>query len=144
GNERWLVVHTTPEEAWNTVRKFWIDSGFVLAVEQPGVGVMETDWAENRAEVPQDFLRKYVGKYLDVFYSTYKRDKYRTRIERGTEAGTTEIFVTERTMEQVPTVKIDNVQGAGFAWAVMPPNPNIEAEMLARLMMSFGTPEQQA
>ena len=79
-----------------------------------------------------------------MFYSTYKRDKFRTRIERGTEPGTVEIFVSHRGMEQVPTAKIDNVQGAAFAWAVMPPNPKLEAEMLSRLMMRFGTPEAQA
>jgi uncharacterized lipoprotein len=144
GNERWLVVKATPEQAWSTVRKFWTDTGFVLATEQPGVGVMETDWAENRAEIPQDLLRKYVGKYLDVFYTTYKRDKFRTRIERGSEPGTVEIYVSHRGMEQVPTTKIDNVQGAGFAWAVMPANPSLEAEMLSRMMMRFGAPEAVA
>ena len=144
GNERWLVVKATPEEAWSQVRKFWTDTGFVIASEQPALGVMETDWAENRAEIPPDLLRKYVGKYLDVFYTTYKRDKFRTRIERGVEAGTVEIYVSHRGMEQVPTTKIDNVQGAAFAWAVMPADPDLEAMMLSRLMMSFGTPEAQA
>ena len=144
GNERWLVVKGTPEQVWSQVRKFWTDTGFVIASEQPGVGVMETDWAENRAEIPQDLLRKYVGKYLDVFYTTYKRDKFRTRIERGIEPGTVEIYVSHRGMEQVPTTKIDNVQGAAFAWAVMPADPDLEAMMLSRLMMSFGTPEPQA
>jgi outer membrane protein assembly factor BamC len=144
GNERWLVVKGTPEQVWSQVRKFWTDTGFVIASEQPAVGVMETDWAENRAEIPQDLLRKYVGKYLDVFYTTYKRDKFRTRIERGIEPGTVEIYVSHRGMEQVPTTKIDNVQGAAFAWAVMPADPDLEAVMLSRLMMSFGTPEPQA
>ena len=144
GTQRWLVVKATPEQAWAAARKFWTDTGFVIATEQPAVGVMETDWAENRAEIPQDIFRKYIGKYIDVFYSTYKRDKFRTRIERGSEPGTVEIYVSHRGMEQVPTAKIDNVQGAGFAWAVMPPNPNLEAEMLSRLMMSFGAPEATA
>ena len=144
GNERWLVVKGTPEQTWSQVRKFWTDTGFVIASEQPALGVMETDWAENRAEIPQDLLRKYVGKYLDVFYTTYKRDKFRTRIERGIEPGTVEIYVSHRGMEQVPTTKIDNVQGAAFAWAVMPADPDLEAMMLSRLMMSFGTPEPQA
>ena len=144
GNERWLVVKSTPEQAWAQVRKFWNDTGFVIAQEQPALGVMETDWAENRAEIPQDLLRKYVGKYIDVFYSTYKRDKFRSRIERGVEPGTVEIYISHRGMEQVPTAKIDNAQGAGFAWAVMPPNPDLEAEMLGRMMMAFGTPEAQA
>ena len=144
GTERWLVVKATPEQAWSNVRSFWLDNGFVLATEQPALGVMETDWAENRAEIPQDVFRKYIGKYIDVFYSTYKRDKFRTRIERGTEPGTVEIYVSHRGMEQVPTAKVDNVQGAAFAWAVMPPNPNLEAEMLSRLMIRFGTPAAQA
>jgi len=144
GNERWLVVKATPEQAWSQVRKFWTDTGFVIAQEQPALGVMETDWAENRAEIPQDLLRKYVGKYLDVFYTTYKRDKFRTRIERGIEPGTVEIYISHRGMEQVPTAKIDNVQGAGFAWAVMPPNPDLEAEMLGRIMIGFGASEALA
>jgi outer membrane protein assembly factor BamC len=144
GTQRWLVVNATPEQAWSTVRKFWTDSGFVIATEQPALGIMETDWAENRAEIPQDILRKYIGKYIDVFYSTYKRDKFRTRIERGADPGTVEIYVSHRGMEQVPTTKVDNVQGAGFAWGLMPPNPGLEAEMLSRLMMRFGTPEAVA
>jgi outer membrane protein assembly factor BamC len=144
GTQRWLVVNATPEQAWSTVRKFWTDSGFVIATDQPALGIMETDWAENRAEIPQDILRKYIGKYVDVFYSTYKRDKFRTRIERGADPGTVEIYVSHRGMEQVPTTKIDNVQGAGFAWGLMPPNPGLEAEMLSRLMMRFGTPEAVA
>jgi outer membrane protein assembly factor BamC len=144
GTERWLVVKATPEQAWSTARNFWTDNGFVIATEQPAVGVMETDWAENRAEVPNDLFRKYIGKYIDVFYSTYKRDKFRTRIERGSEPGTVEIYVSHRGMEQMPTAKIDNVQGAGFAWAVVPPNPGLEAEMLSRLMIRFGAPETVA
>src|SRR5882672_2530815 len=144
GTERWLVVKSTPDQAWSTVRKFWTDTGFVIGTEQPALGVMETDWAENRAEIPQDILRKYIGKYIDIFYTTYKRDKFRSRIERGTEAGTVEIYISHRGMEQVPTTKIDNVQGAGFAWALMPPNPDLESEMLSRLMVRFGAPEAQA
>ena len=144
GNERWLVVKATPDQAWTTVRKFWTDTGFAIASEQPALGTMETDWAENRAEIPQDMLRKYIGKYVDAFYTTYKRDKFRTRIERGTEPGTVEIYVSHRGMEQVPTTKIDNATPAAFAWALMPPNPGLEAEMLSRLMMRFGAPEAVA
>ena len=144
GNERWLVVKASPEQAWAQVRKFWTDHGFVIAQEQPALGMMETDWAENRAEIPQDLLRKYVGKYIDVFYTTYKRDKFRSRIERGVEPGTVEVYISHRGMEQVPTAKIDNAQPAAFAWAAMPPNPDLEAEMLGRMMMAFGTPEAQA
>ena len=141
GTERWLVVKAAPEQAWNTARQFWTDLGFVVAVEQPAIGVMETDWAENRAEIPNDPVRNLIGKYIDVFYTTYKRDKFRTRIERGIEPGTVEVFISHRGMEQVPTTKIDGGSPAAFAWAVLPPNPNVEAEMLGRMMLRFGAPQ---
>ncbi len=144
GNERWLVAKANPEQAWNTVREFWTENGFVIAVEQPKTGMMETDFAENRAEVPGDFFRRTLGKYLDIFYTTYRQDKFRTRIERGVEPGTVEIYISHRGMEQVPTGKIDNSSPAAFAWAVMPPNPQLEAEMLMRLMQKFGVSEPAA
>jgi outer membrane protein assembly factor BamC len=144
GNERWLVVRATPEQAWNTTREFWQESGFVLAVENPQIGFMETDFAENRAEIPTDFVRRTIGKVADIFYTTYKQDKFRTRIERGAEPNTVEIYITHRGMEQVPTAKIDNSSPAAFAWALMPPNPALESEMLTRLMVKFGTPESAA
>ena len=71
----------------------------MLAVEQPALGLMETDWAENRADIPADALRRTLGQFADIFYTTYKRDKFRTRIERGAEAGTVEIYIAHRGME---------------------------------------------
>ena len=146
GNERWLVVKATPEQAWVTCRRFWTDTGFVIAKENPALGTMETDWAENRADIPTDPVRTLIGKYVDLdpIFSTYKRDKFRTRIERGSAPGTVEIFISHRGMEQVPTAQTSNHSPAGFQWALMPPNPGLEAEMLARLMERFGTPEAQA
>ena len=143
GSERWLVVKATPEQSWNTVRSFWQENGFSIAIDQPASGVMETDWAENRASAPQDFLQRTLGSFADVIGGTYKRDKFRTRIERGIEPGTVEIFISARAMEQVPTTTIDHA-GAAFVWAVVPPNPEAEAEMLTRLMMKFGAPETAA
>jgi outer membrane protein assembly factor BamC len=144
GTERWIVANTTPDKAWEILRDFWIDLGFVFAEENPMVGVMETDWAENRADIPNDLFRRTVGKYLDFFYSTDKRDKFRTRIEKGTEPGTVEIYVSHRGMEQVPTTKIDSSTPAAFAWALMPPDPNLEAEILMRIMVRFGAEQEKA
>jgi len=144
GNERWLNVRATPEQAWNITRQFWLDQGFVLSNELPGSGIMETDWAENRAEMPPDMLRSTIGKFADLFYTTYKREKYHTRIERGSDPGTVDIYISSRVMEQVPTAKIDNSSPAAFAWALLPPNPGQDAEWLGRLMVRFGMPETQA
>jgi outer membrane protein assembly factor BamC len=144
GSERWLVVHDTPAKVWETVRQFWIDTGFVIAKENPMIGTMETDWAENRADIPQDFVSKALGKTLDsLFYSTDKRDKFFTRIEKGVEPGTVEIYIAHRGMEEMPTV-YEQGAPAAFAWGLLPPDPNLEAEMLMRLMVRFGAEKAQA
>ena len=122
GSERWLVAKMSPEAAWSQVREFWEQNGFVIAQEQPALGIMETDWAENRAEAPQEGLGKYVSKYLEFASDTYKRDKFRTRIERGTDPGTVEIYISHRGAAQVPT-KTKGGSPEDWQWQPAPPNP---------------------
>jgi outer membrane protein assembly factor BamC len=104
---------------------------------------METDWAENRADLPTDIVRQTLGKVADLLYTTYKRDKFRTRIERGVEPGTVEIYITHRGAEQMPTA-ISAGQPVAFAWTVLPPNPGLETELLTRMMVRFGAVESVA
>ena len=105
GNQRWLVVAETPANLWEQVKDFWRETGFVINVERPEAGVMETDWAENRAKIGQDFIRNMLGKVLDSLYSTPERDKFRTRLEPGAEPGTTEIFISHRGMYEIFTTE---------------------------------------
>ena len=143
GSERWLVVKATQEAAWATLREFWTKNGFVIAIEQPGLGIMETDWAENRADLPKDFLQRFTTKYISFGNDTYKRDKFRSRIERGTEPGTVEIFISHRGAAQLPT-KTTGGSPEDWQWTIVPPNPELEAEFLERLMLAFGTPAPKA
>jgi outer membrane protein assembly factor BamC len=141
GSERWLVVPEPPEKLWPLVKEFWQDSGFVLGVDQPDVGVMETDWAENRAKIPNDGLRSILGRVLDTAYSTGERDKFRTRLERGTDGGT-EIFMSHRGM--VETI-VNSARGQeGTIWQPRAPNADLEAEFLRRLMVRLGVDDQRA
>jgi outer membrane protein assembly factor BamC len=144
GSERWLVAKMSPEIAWSAVQEFWTDNGFVIAVAQPSLGIMETDWAENRANAPQDEVQKFVGKYLDFLTDTYTRDKFRTRIERGTEPGTVEIYISHRGMAQKPTKLSQGVSPEDWVWQPTPPDPELEAEFLQRMMVKLGTPPNQA
>jgi outer membrane protein assembly factor BamC len=143
GSERWLVVKATPDQAFSAMRDFWTQNGFVVAVEQPVFGIMETDWAENRGGMPQTALAKYAGKYVDFLTDTYRRDRFRTRIERGTEAGTVEIYITHYGAEQVPT-KTKGGSPEDWQWVATAPNPELEAEFLSRAMVRFGTPTEVA
>lgn len=137
GTQRWLVVKGEPEEVWPVVKEFWQELGFIINVETPTSGVMETDWAENRAKIPQDMIRSVLSKILDSLYSTAERDKFRTRLERG-EGGTTEIYISHRGMDEVLEGNTRTI------WQPRPADPSLEAEMLARLMMRFGVEEERA
>ncbi|SDH57336.1 outer membrane protein assembly factor BamC [Nitrosomonas sp. Nm132] len=136
GTQRWLVIHQAPEDVWPIVKEFWQDLGFLIKVEAPDVGIMETDWAENRAKIPQDIIRSVLSTFLDSLYSTSERDKFRTRLERS-ESGATEIYISHRGMDEV----LADRSTQRTIWQPRPADPDLEAEMLARLMMRFGAEE---
>ena len=140
GTQRWLVVAGTPEQIWPQIKEFWQETGFIVDLEVPEAGVMETDWAENRAKIPQDIIRSTIGKVFDSLYSTAERDKFRTRLEKGTEPGTTEIYISHRGMYEVyVTEGKDQTR-----WQPRPAEPELEAEMLRRLMVRLGVEESRA
>ncbi|HUP93964.1 MAG TPA: outer membrane protein assembly factor BamC [Burkholderiales bacterium] len=140
GTQRWLVVKGEPEQLWGVVKDFWQETGFIVNREVPEAGVMETDWAENRSRVPDGFIRNTLGKLLDAVYSTSERDKFRTRLERGSQPGTTEIYISHRGMEEVYTSP-NNDQ---TKWQPRQANPELEAEMLRRLLVRFGVQDERA
>ena len=121
------------------VREFWQENGFLLALDQANLGIMETDWAENRAKLPQDFIRSALGKVFDSLYSTSERDRFRTRLERSASGGT-EIYVSHRGMIEV----YSNTQKDQTVWQPRPSDPELEAEFLRRLMVKLGVPQEQS
>ncbi|UCD68856.1 MAG: outer membrane protein assembly factor BamC [Betaproteobacteria bacterium] len=141
GNFRWLVVDAEPEALWQPLREFWQEKGFLIARESPASGVMETDWAENRAKAPNSWFRRtFAFMGADRAYSSPERDRFHTRIERGAETGTSEIFITHRGVYQKV---VQDVTIARTRWEVRPRDPNLEAEMLYLLMARLGATDVQ-
>jgi outer membrane protein assembly factor BamC len=138
GNQRWLVTSMTPEQLWPRLQAFWKDSGFALAIDQSATGIMETEWNENRAKLPQDAVRRTIGRVLDSFYSTGERDKFRTRVERT--ATGSEIYISHRGVEEVYV----NQQKDSTVWQPRPADPQLEAAFLSRLMQRLGVTEEAA
>ncbi len=145
GNQRWLVVKRPPEQLWDPIKDFWLEHGFLLSLDQKNLGIMETDWAENRAKIPQDLIRQSLGKLLDSLYSTAERDRFRTRLERNA-AGETEIFISHRGMIEVYRTGNAAVAtgDASTVWQPRPAEPELEAEFLRRLMVKLGVSQEQA
>jgi outer membrane protein assembly factor BamC len=142
GNERWLVVQDSAEKLWPVVREFWQESGFIIKIDRPEAGVMETDWAEDRAKIPNDGVRSILGKLLDTIYSTGERDKFRTRLERSADGKSTEVYISHRGMvERI----VNSARGMeGTMWEPRDPSKELEAEFLRRLMARLGTDDARA
>lgn len=139
GGQRWLVVNLKPEQVWPVAKEFWQEQGFLVKTEDQATGIMETDWAENRAKIPQDFIRNTIGKVIDGLYSTGERDKFRTRIERGADGGS-EIYISHRGAKET----IVGVQGGDTVWQARPSDPELEAEFLRRLLVRLGEDKEKA
>jgi outer membrane protein assembly factor BamC len=146
GTQRWLVVDAPAQEVWPTIKDFWQELGFIVNVEMPEAGVMETDWAENRAKVPMDKLRTFLSKAIEGLYSTAERDKFRTRVEPTGDGKGTEIYISHRGMYEVfEGTQTGGDQGKGrTVWQPRAADPELEAEMLRRLMTRFGVEESRA
>ena len=142
GERRWLVVEKPAPELYPQVKDFWQENGFLLVVDSPSTGIMETDWAENRAKIAQDWIRSTVGGALDSVYDTGERDKYKTRLEVS-KPNETEIYITQRgAIEKCTT----DTTGACLStiWTPRPNDPELEAAFLARLMERLGMTQEQA
>jgi outer membrane protein assembly factor BamC len=139
GNERWLVVPMGADQLWPKLREFWTERGFSLVVDNPQAGVMETDWAEDRSRIPQDIVRRTVGRVLDSLYDTGQRDRFRTRVERNGDKS--EIYISHRGMTEE---LIGDRRDQTTMWGPRPSDPGLEAEFLTRLMVKLGSKEAEA
>lgn len=142
GERRWLVVDKPAPELYPQVKDFWQENGFLLTVDSPSTGIMETDWAENRAKIAQDWIRSTIGSALDSIYDTGERDKYKTRLEVS-KADETEIYITQKgAIEKCVT---DTTGSCLYTiWTPRPNDPELEAAFLARLMERLGMTQAQA
>ena len=140
GKQRWIVVGRPAEAVWPVVRDFWKENGFTYVVEQEQLGLLETDWAENRAKIAGDFIARTLNKMgMSGLLSTGERDKFRTRIERNGQGGV-DIFITHRGMSE----EYKNNDKSQTIWAPRPNDPELEAEFLSRLMVKLGLEAEKA
>jgi outer membrane protein assembly factor BamC len=140
GDRRWLVVDgRTPDDVWPVLQEFWQQNGFALTTDAANTGIMTTDWAENRANIPDDWFRRTIGKVIDFAYSSGTRDRFRTLVTRGPN-GQTDISITHSGMEEVSIGQDE----ASTRWVERPRDPALEAAFLSKLMQKFGLTDAQS
>ncbi|MBI3560233.1 MAG: outer membrane protein assembly factor BamC [Gammaproteobacteria bacterium] len=143
GDVFWLEIKNSPEHVWADVRDFFLKAGFQIKIDQPSLGILETDYQENRAEVPKNWFSKILNKV----FSTGLLDKYRVRLERGSDPNTTLMFITHHGLKELaenegPNTTLETNKGVN--WVVREPDPELEAEMLMRFMAFRGVSEVAA
>lgn len=159
GAQSWLVVNAPAEKIWPVIREFWLDMGFAVRVENPQIGVMETEWVESDAikkDASGNALDKF-DKWLDKLSGFADRKKFRTRLDRGVEPGTTEIYMTHRSVSGAPDDgknriktqlgEIETGYKSEAQIAATKPDANdaeLDAELLRRLMVKLGVEEQKS
>ena len=149
GSERWLIVDVPPGVVWPKVRNFWLSQGFLIQMEDPSIGIMETDWAEKKTKFEAGAISGFFSKLSSQLYGSTTRDMYRTRLEHGTIPGSTEVYVSHRGAEYVSTGKVSrSLDATGneevYVWQPRPSDPELEAEMLNRLVITFGIKKEAA
>ncbi len=126
GNVTWLEVQASADSLWPKLTAFWTSLGIALKSNEPRVGVMETEWAENRAGLPMDWIRKALGKVFQDTYDAGTRDKFKLRVERPS-ANVTNVFISHRRAEEML------LDAGGVKWEVKGSDSGLEAEILNRL-----------
>jgi outer membrane protein assembly factor BamC len=140
GMVRWLEVRASAAALWPKLQGFWQQEGIALEKEDPRVGVMETEWYEYRGALPKGILSGLFGRAYNAISDSGVRDKYRLRLERAGDQ-VTNIYLTQRRAEQVGDISADE---GSVRWESRPSDPELEAEMLARLMIYLGTTKERA
>jgi outer membrane protein assembly factor BamC len=138
----WLVVDAEPRSVWPKAREFWLENGFLLVREDPTVGILETDWVENRDYIPQGVIRGLISRVWEAAYSSAYQDRYRMRLEIGERPGTTEIFVSHQGLQEQVEGSSESTQT--YVWMPRPSDPGLESEMLKKMMIYMGVAPQQA
>jgi outer membrane protein assembly factor BamC len=158
GAQRWLVVNSPAEKVWPVILEFWADQGFAVRSENAQLGVMETEWIDSEAikKDEQGDLGDKFDKWLDKLSNVTDKKKFRTRIDRGNEVNTTEIYMTHRTVSGAPDDGKNRIKtqygeiDTGYklegkvAVAEDVREAELDAELLRRLMVKLGVAEQKS
>ncbi len=143
GNERWLEIKAPVDAVWDKVVAFWQENGILLDQQDPSIGVLETSWLENKANVSSGFITDFIQGFFEGAYDAGIRDRFRIRLERGEDPDTTELYLVHFGMEQDFVTGTTN-ESDQIYWKIRPRDPGLEAIMLNKLMIYLGMSEAEA
>lgn len=134
GQLPYIVVNAPAEVVWRAVKRYWNQNGIRLAVEEPTIGIMETDWLLNKSELPSSGLGGLLDGFLGFMSDTGERDRYRIRFNRNNSGQTVVTLVYTQSVEKAEYEGMGRKEVAGYTWQITDnDNPELQLEMTRRL-----------
>ncbi|MEJ2362226.1 MAG: outer membrane protein assembly factor BamC [Gammaproteobacteria bacterium] len=140
GSQFWLDIHDTPTDVWNSLHRFFTHLGFKIVSEQPALGLMQTNYIPNLANIPSNWFMKMLDKLSD----SGMMDSYRAHIEYDPEKKITRVFISHQGLREVSDSAKSDIKVGDSKWVVRPRDPELEVEMLMHFMAFRGMKEKQA
>ena len=141
GDFYWLSVEEPVQNLYQQVKNFWAIEGYGLIVDEPVIGIMQTEWIyRNEGESKKD--QPWWEKIFDISDFSSSQDQFKTRIERDPTGGAgNRIYIAHRGTEIVQEIRTDNQDSDNYGdneWHFRQNEPELEIEMLSRLMIFLG------
>jgi len=144
GKRRWLIVDKKPDVVWDLSKIFLKSHGFSIKKINKKIGLIETDFLENRAEIPDESLgmiRSFISSKLGA-YVLPTVDKYRVRLEPMNNGKKTALYLSLSSMEEVVTNS--GSKDENTIWQARPKDQSLETTMLYEFMVFLGGDEAKA
>jgi outer membrane protein assembly factor BamC len=141
GDFYWLSVEEPVENLYQLVKNFWAIEGYGLIVDEPVIGIMQTEWIyRNEGDSEEDL--SWWEKLLKTGDYSASQDQFKVRIEREPTGGVgNRIYIAHRGTEIVQEVRVDKQELDKYEdneWHFRRNEPELEIEMLSRLMIFLG------
>lgn len=133
----WLEVKAPADAVWEDLRGYFNRLGFDIVTDKPIIGFMQTDWQENRVDLPKNWF----GDVLGYIFSSEIMDRYRIRLEWDQTQQLSRVFIMHQGLREVVEGQDDNISVIQTKWTLRPSDPELEVEMLMRFMAYRGLEE---
>jgi len=135
----WLSVEGEVDDIYQLVKNFWASEGFILKMDEPVIGIMQTEWIYNK-EGASDEDKNFLSKFFGGDELSGSQDQFKTRIARDPETGTTQIYISHRgtAYSHELSTKADDEKNEGNEWGFRASDNELEVEVLSRLMIYLG------
>ncbi len=134
----WLSLDAPVDQLYQLVKEFWASEGFTLAMDEPVIGIMETEWVfskEGKEEEDQGFFARLLSSE-DLSES---QDQFRTRIARDSAEPGVRIYISHQGTEIIRKLSTrPTEQKSDAEWKFRLSETELEVEMLSRLMIYLG------